>query len=116
MLEIQQAYYRGKVDLNGRVCASVEVVPLQPEYGHLIAYIAPIQSGGFEVVKITQNQGDAPEGWYTYSLSQTVIPGSSEMFVDHQAFGMDWNAQSHFLDNLLSCNEVRSELEQQFGQ
>lgn len=113
MLEIQQAIYRGTSQIQGRTCAVVDIVPLQQEYGSLTAYLAPIQHGGYELVQITQ-QGASSGAANLQQMSQ-VVPGSSEMFVEN-IYGTEWNAKSHILDNLLSCEEVREQLGQAFGQ
>lgn len=114
MLEIQQAICRGTTNIQGRSCAVVDIVPLQQEYGSLTAYLAPIQNGGYEIVQITQQQGASAAATDSQYVSQ-VVPGSNEMFVEN-IYGTEWNAKSHILDNLLSCEEVRDQLEQAFGQ
>lgn len=113
MLEIQQAIYRGTANIQGRSCAVVDIVPLQQEYGSLTAYLAPIQHGGYEIVQMTQ-QGASSATTDSQYVSE-VVPGSNEMFVEN-IYGTEWNAKSHILDNLLSCEEVRDQLEQAFGQ
>jgi len=121
MIEIQQAIYRGPAQHNGRECAAVEIVPFQQEYGKLLVYVAPIVNGGFEILKISTNPEELSHGTtdavhVMEQLSQSAsMEAANEWFVE-QDFGMDWNAKSHFLDNVLSSNEVRSELERQFGQ
>lgn len=115
MIEIQQAVYRGATSLNGRMCAAVDVVPLRQEAGQLTVYVAPIQSGGYEIVQVLQANGTNATSVNNGQLTQAAEPASSELFVEHD-FGMDWNAKAHFLDNLLSCGAVREELEHQFGQ
>ncbi|MCG7410152.1 hypothetical protein MH117_22310 [Paenibacillus sp. ACRRX] len=115
MMDIQQASFRRTVDHNGRMLAEVEVVPFEQNIGNVTVYVAAIPNGGFEIVQALPSQSNTVTSYEADAgMAQVMSTADSSMFVS-QDFGLDWNAKSQFLDNLLSCDEVRCDLEKHLG-
>ncbi|WP_028547063.1 hypothetical protein [Paenibacillus taiwanensis] len=115
MMDIQQASFLRTVDHNGRMLAEVEVVPYEQNIGNVTVYVAAIPNGGFEIVQALPSQANTVTSYEADAgLTQSMSVADNSMFLS-QEFGLDWNAKSHFLDHLLSCDEVRCDLEKHLG-
>ncbi|WP_028594157.1 hypothetical protein [Paenibacillus assamensis] len=109
MIDIQQAHFKKTTTVDGKLCAEVEIIPFG-RTGNLLAYVTAIPNGGYEIVRVLQAHVDGGAAQVAPDVHQALESVAEEEFSD-DTFGCDWKAKAHFLDNLLACPEVRSQLD-----
>ncbi|MCM3339086.1 MULTISPECIES: hypothetical protein [unclassified Paenibacillus] len=106
MIEIKATKFRRPVEIDGRLCAEVGIIPADDKEIPLLAYIAPVRNGGYELVRVVHNDASLANDWYDNNMHNAFEEVAAETFVTSD-YGVNFNAKSHFLDAVLGSTEVR---------
>lgn len=105
MMEFKAAKFRRPVEIEGRLCAEVGLIPDDDKETPLLAYVAPVRNGGYEIVRLLRNDAHFETDWYDNNLHNAFEELAEETFINNNEISC--SDRDSIVDAVLGSNEVR---------
>lgn len=105
-MEITRAHVRRTLNIDGRLCGEVEVHTNDPQSPELLIYFAAAPGGGFEAVRIVENDARTEIDWYENPLHQAFTDRTEDFGGGNQG----GRGYAGLADQVLAYGSVKDEL------
>lgn len=112
MMEFRAAKFRRPVEIEGRLCAEVGLIPDDDKETPLLAYVAPVQNGGYEIVRLLRNDAHFEADWYDNNLHNAFEEVAAETFINNNEISR--SDRESIVDAVLGSSEVREAVDDLF--
>lgn len=105
--------FRRPVEIDGRLCAEIGMIPADDSAAPLLAYIAPVRNGGYELVRAVRNDANYETDWYDNPMHNAFEEIAAEDF-GADTLGVEVSSKDMLLDAALGSAEVRDAVDHLF--
>ncbi|GAC44419.1 hypothetical protein [Paenibacillus popilliae] len=105
--------FRRPVEIDGRLCAEIGMIPADENATPVLAYIAPVRNGGYELVRAVQSDADDKTDGYDNPMHTASEEFAAEDF-GTDTLGAAVNGKELLLDAALGSAEVRDAVDHLF--
>lgn len=112
-MEFKAAKFRRPVEIEGRLCAEVGLIPDDDKETPLLAYVAPVRNGGYEIVRLLRNDAHYEADWYDNNLHNAFEEIASEKFITANN-EISCSDRDSIVDAVLGSAEVRAAVDELF--
>lgn len=107
------AKFRRPVEIDGRLCAEIGMIPADENATPVLAYIAPVRNGGYELIRAVHNDADDKTDGYDNLMHTAFEEFAAEDF-GADTLGAAVNGKELLLDAALGSAEVRDAVDHLF--